>query len=327
MDQLSWTWIGAGIAAFAVFAALLWWFVPKLQMRSIVLGDPKARADIEDNFRKTVGQALGGIAVLIGAGVAYLQFLQQQQAARDLLISNQVGKGFEQMGQMGSDKMVLRLGGIYALEGVMNVSEQYHQPVLEALCAYVREGTKMQEDLVRPPATDIQAALTVIGRRAPGPGQVDLTAANIPLANLIGANLTGANLHGVNLTNAELYDANLTGAHLTAAQLTGVKLTDANLTGAYLIGARLGGAYFVGANLTNASLDNSELVGAHLSYANLTGDNLDGADLTDAGLGWVLNLTQVLLGKACGKPKELPAGLTLDKPCPPRPVAPALNAR
>src|SRR6202035_5811098 len=99
------------------------------------------RADIEDNFRKTVGQALGGIAVLIGAGIAYYGTQQTlhvnedgarsgQQAARDLLISNQVAKGFE---QLGSDKVVVRLGGIYALEGVMNTSEQYHRPGLEAL--------------------------------------------------------------------------------------------------------------------------------------------------------------------------------------------------
>ena len=39
----------------------------------IQIHDPKARADTEDNFRKTVGQALGGIAVLIGAVVACLQ--------------------------------------------------------------------------------------------------------------------------------------------------------------------------------------------------------------------------------------------------------------
>jgi hypothetical protein len=35
----------------------------------------------------------------------------------------------------------VQLGGSYALEGVMNTSEQYHQPVLEALCAFVRDGT------------------------------------------------------------------------------------------------------------------------------------------------------------------------------------------
>ena len=75
----------------------LWWRLPKRQMRSVTAADPKARADIEDNFRKTIGQALGGAAVLIGAVAAYLQFTHQQQATRDLLISNQVSKGFEQL--------------------------------------------------------------------------------------------------------------------------------------------------------------------------------------------------------------------------------------
>jgi hypothetical protein len=93
--------------------------------------------------------ALGGAAVLIRAGVACFQFVQQQQASRDqlqtahdLLISNQVSKGFEDLGSVGDSKLVARIGGIYALEGVMNTSEQYHQPVLEALRAFVRNGTK-----------------------------------------------------------------------------------------------------------------------------------------------------------------------------------------
>ena len=56
------------------------------------------------------------------------------------MISNQVSKGFEQLGN--KDAVVVRLGGIYALEGVMNNSDQYHQAVLEALSAFVRDGTK-----------------------------------------------------------------------------------------------------------------------------------------------------------------------------------------
>jgi hypothetical protein len=46
---------------------------------------------------------------------------------------------------LGSDKPVVRLGGIYALEGVMNTSEEYHQPVLEALCAFVRDNTRNEK--------------------------------------------------------------------------------------------------------------------------------------------------------------------------------------
>ena len=51
-------WIVAGVAAIFVItlAGWLWWRIPKLQMRSITASDPKDRADIEDNFRKTVGR-------------------------------------------------------------------------------------------------------------------------------------------------------------------------------------------------------------------------------------------------------------------------------
>ena len=103
------TWIVIAVAidaALLLLAAIwwLWWRLPERQVARLTLWETKARADVEDNFRKTVGQALGGAAVLIGAVAAYLQFTQQQQAIRgqlqsahDLLISNQVAKGFEQL--------------------------------------------------------------------------------------------------------------------------------------------------------------------------------------------------------------------------------------
>jgi hypothetical protein len=250
---LWWLWMGIAVAVFVVGTAFLWWWVPKWQMRSVTTGDPKARADIEDNFRKTIGQAFGGIAVLISAWAAYYgtqQTLRANQAqseatlwvdrakaeqadkaAHDQLVSQQVAKGFELLGQKGDDKddkMILRLGGIYALEGVMNdkKSDQYRVPVLEALCAFVREGTR-GKTVNREPASDIQATLTVIGRRVPGEGRVDLTWARIPGATLIEANLINADLIDTNLSGADLTGAKLTGADLTGAKLTGAKLTGA----------------------------------------------------------------------------------------------------
>src|SRR4051812_33060832 len=133
----SWPWLLIPAIPAALFGAWwLWWRLPRQQadrLRS-TMPDTKALADVEDNFRKTVGQLLGGIAVLLGAGFAYLQFQGQQQAGHDLLISDQVSKGFE---QLGSDKVEQRLGGIYLLESVMNTSKDY-QPILEALSAFVR---------------------------------------------------------------------------------------------------------------------------------------------------------------------------------------------
>jgi uncharacterized protein YjbI with pentapeptide repeats len=279
--------VGTGIAA--VILGVLWWLVPKWQMRSVTTGDPKARADIEDNFRKTVGQALGGIAVLIGAVVAYQTLLVNedqsrlsQQASHDLLISQQVARGFD---QLGSDKMVLRVGGIYALEGVMNGSAQYSGPVLEALCAYVRDGTKTLggED---PPATDIQAALTVIARRDPTVRSIDLRSAHIPKANLSGADLSGARMQ--------------------LADLSGANLFSADLNNAYLSGIRLNGAKLMLADLENADLSGASLLDVDLSGADLTGANLSG-----------VTVKQSQLDHACGLLTLLPTGLTL-KPCPTR---------
>ena len=225
----NWIVIAIGVAVIAALTLLiwLWWQVPKWQMQDRIFKSEKERADAEDNFRKTVGQALGGAAVLIGAGVAYLQFSQQQQtahdqlqAATDLRISNQVSKGFE---QLAGTETAMRLGGIYALEGVMNApSSQYRVPVLEALCAFVRDSTTRHQvtlttflaalfpaahdkpvgNVNDAPATDVQAALTVIGRRNPGLGSVNLTGANIPGADLFGAHLEGAALSEAHLERA-----------------------------------------------------------------------------------------------------------------------------
>jgi hypothetical protein len=314
---MSWVIISAGAVGIAVlFAAWwLWWWLPKRQVGRFPIDDAKARADVEDNFRNTIGQLLGGAALLIGAAAAFVQFReqhlqftqqqetareqlrvsvqqidQQQRAAHDLLVSNQVAKGFE---QLGSNQLVVRLGGVYALEGVMNTSEQYHQPVLEALSAFVRDSPRKPTGK-GPPATDIQAVLTVLGRRkAIGPGRSDLANAHIPQADLSGAHLEGANLRGADLSGANLNGANLNGANLSEADLSGANLSEADLSGANL----------------NVAL----LIDAFLRGADLSGANLNGAALT----GPSLRQAQIQLDQACGTGTDLrglPSGLTL-KPC------------
>jgi uncharacterized protein YjbI with pentapeptide repeats len=311
-------------AAVALGAWWLWWRLPKRQVEHLrlTIRDPKARADVEDNIRKTIGQLLGGAAVLVGAGFAYLQFQQQQTAAHDLLISNQVAKGFELLGHKDKDEITQRLGGIYALEGVMNTSKQYYQPVLEALCAFVRDATKAVTG-DGPPASDIQAALTVIGRRAtigsemPDLANVpDLANAHIPGTNLndadlSGANLTRADLHGANMYRADLSDADLAGADLSRA-----KLIIADLR-AGLPNAKLSGAFLIGANLSGADLNGADLSRADLLNADLSGASLVGADLSRADLHSAKGLTQEQLNYACGENVKPDPPLTFDdKPCP-----------
>jgi len=91
--------------------------------------------------------------------------------------------------QLGGDTLVVRLGGMYGLERVINTSQQYHRAVLEVLSAFVRSGTRTATG-DGPPGTDIQAALTVIGSRAAiETGVIDLNGARIQNADLANAEL------------------------------------------------------------------------------------------------------------------------------------------
>jgi hypothetical protein len=309
---MSWPTVGiiaaVGLAAAVLLVAWLrwlWWRLPKREVERLrlTIRDPKARADVEDNLRKTIGQLLapllGGAAVLIAAGLgavfAYLQFSRQYQASHELLISNQVSKGFE---QLGSDKPVVRLGGIYALEGVMNTSEQYRQPVLEALTAFIRDGGTRTEKGDGPPVTDIQAALTVIGRRGA------IARENVHVPDLSKVHIPKADLSGAYLSHAFLPRADLSGADLNHADLSGAYMIGTNLSGAYLWSTRLSDAYLNGAEMSDAYLNGAEMSGAYLTGAVLTGANLIGA-----------TVTQAQLDQACGIDVKLDPGLTL-KPCP-----------
>jgi uncharacterized protein YjbI with pentapeptide repeats len=338
-------WITLAVVTALALLICLWWGVPKWQMESVRARNPKDRADIEDNFRKTIGQALGGFLVLIGAGMAYYgtqQTIQasetqsrfSQEASHALLISQQVAKGFE---QLASDKLIMRLGGIYALEGVMRTSEQYGLPVLEALCAFVRDGTvgKVNDK----PATDIQAALTVIGRRAGG--GIDLAPANLAAANIRGAKLAHAGLRDANLENADLSRADLSDVNLIGAYLIGANLSHANLfhadlryahlkntdlNHADLLEADLRGAYLSGANLSDATLGDADLREVNLSGANLRGVTLRDADLSEVNLSGANLDGQEQLTLACGTNAVLPQGMTL-KPCPKKPEPELRNRR
>jgi hypothetical protein len=127
------------------------------------------------------------------------------------------------------------------------------------------------------PAADVQAAVTVLGRRQLPPD-------GLRLLDLIRADLQGASLDRANLQSASLADANLHGASLDRADLQGAYLGHADLQGASLDGANLQGAHLATANLQRAYLGRANLQGAYLGRgdllrASLGGANLQGMDL------------------------------------------------
>ncbi|MEW9529298.1 pentapeptide repeat-containing protein [Microbispora sp. NPDC049125] len=156
--------------------------------------------------------------------------------------------------QLGSDKLDVRLGGIYALERIARDSARDHATVMEVLAAFVREHSRERESTA-PIRTDVQAAVTVIARRNSRHDQGPI--------NLRGANLAGADLAGANLTGVDFTDANLVGAALYDALLVNVNLTNADLTEASLYRANLSGANLTGVDFTGATLTEVNLTAAY----------------------------------------------------------------
>ena len=118
---------------------------------------------------------------------------------------------------------------------------------MEVLTAYVRNKSPLPKGWLETPVekrkslpavtTDVQSALTVIGRRE---AKNDLMFKRLVLgqSNLSSAQLGNADLDGADLDGAILNDAELNFANLTRARLIGANLTGAILTGAILTGAK-----------------------------------------------------------------------------------------
>jgi hypothetical protein len=216
--------------------------------------------------------------------------------------------------QLGSDKLDIRVGGIYALERIALDSPRDHPTIVEVLSTFVREHSRKQQPIGgsveqhsranRPDGkqqleADIEAAVTVLCRREKkhdtrsiNLAGADIPGANLNLASLEGVNLTGANLTGASFNSAWLMNATLTGANLTRASLDSAWLMNADLTGANLTRAELTLAIFTHANLTDANLNganltNARLDSAELTNATLTGANLDGVRWRSPPVEWI----------------------------------------
>ena len=312
------------ITAIIVFilVILALWFIPKRQADSSGIEDTEKRFSAENEARKTIAHIIVGIAILIGIFFFWHTIDSQREnmkATRESQTTERFTSAIDQLGaidERGNKRLEVRLGGIYALERIAKDSPRDHQTIMDVLTAYVRENAPLQNANSHPdkneesektgienladggPGADVQAILTVIGRREIDHDKEDnhlnlgntfLPGADIGGANLEGANLRKSNLKKANLVEADLTEADLGRADLRAANLTGANLYEAYLGGTYLYKAyldrvNLGAAYLGGANLGDANLEGADLSKAYLGGANLKSANLQEADLEEANL-------------------------------------------
>ena len=317
---------------FLCFAYYLIWYLPdSMQIKSL---------ELENKIRATYATIVGGVGAfiiiivqIIRANLLKKQIDQQQEQNEEQRRANISSLTLDQyvkaVDQLKDKNMAVRLGGIYSLEKIMNSPDKevkdYHDTIIELLCAYVREKRPFDQDGYNkeleffikensdpavenyyseyekfikslnkykiPIYTDIRAILSVLGRRDNRKNEkVEI---DLKDSNWINTGLYNININGFNFLGAHLENAYLQGAHLENAYFMGAHLENAYFMGAHLENANLYKAHLENANLNGAHLENADLSWAHLENADLTGirlenANLRGTNLENADVKWAL---------------------------------------
>ncbi|MFF9868528.1 pentapeptide repeat-containing protein [Streptomyces sp. NPDC013953] len=259
-----------------------------------------------------VAVSLPGLAAL---GALLFTWMQVGQASKELRIAEhgQITSRFNAaVGNLGSQSLDIRLGGIYALQRIMQDSARDHPTVVSVLAAFAQQHAgSSTESLKEPiggtydhaPKPDVRAAIATLARRDPhrDAGTV------IDLSN---TDLRGLRFPGkasIALPGVGLYQTDLRWAFLDGADLQKADLHSANLDAAYLEGANLRRARLAGASLSATTLKRANLRGAdvtcggvavdpetgevfertdcvNLEHASLDGADLRGAKMSDTNL-------------------------------------------
>ncbi len=290
------------------------------------------------NLSLAVFAILSGLGAIFGFYTSIMRTEIQEQG----LITDRINKATEGLGKKTEEGMTVvevRLGALYALERIAQDSIRDHIQIMEILCAYVRHNSP-RRDNAKPLREDIQAAISIIGRRGTWPQgkkylekekqygyRIDLHFCNLYGAQLNKANLSDANLEDTNLMHAQLYDAKLDMANLENTDMSNADLSYANLRGARLEGATMNETGFRGTDLSGAKPNNATIKDAFFGNAiicrafmqatNLSGGDFRMADMKDVcterigahtgDFSQCLNLTENQLHQMfCGKGVKIP---------------------
>ena len=165
-------WIGL-VILFTVIS-LLWY--PHWQVSQFQINNATEQATLENQYRATLAQMFGGVAVAIGIYSAWkniklaqdtlesnqnkaqvelklaqetLEYNQKNtQKSLEVAQEGQITERFTRaIEQLGSEKIEIRLGGIYALERISSESEKDYWPIMKILAAYVRMNASTETKL------------------------------------------------------------------------------------------------------------------------------------------------------------------------------------
>ncbi|GAP48757.1 pentapeptide repeat-containing protein [Streptomyces azureus] len=178
-----------------------------------------------------IAVSLPGLAAL---GALLFTWMQVGQASKELRISEhgQITSRFNAaVGNLGSQSLDIRLGGIYALQRIMQDSARDHPTVVSVLAAFAQRHAGSSADSLKEPLdpeatptpeADVRVAIATLAHR-----RLDRdrgTVIDLSKTDLRGLRFTERapiRLPGVDLSDADLRSAYLTGADLHTRVLDG----------------------------------------------------------------------------------------------------------
>ncbi|WP_409062285.1 pentapeptide repeat-containing protein [Streptomyces sp. SYP-A7185] len=214
----------------------------------------------------------------------------QAQEDRALAREGQITERYTAaVSNLGADAMDVRLGGIYALQRIMQDSSRDQPTINNVLAAYARSHAAKAPPAGKDVPADVLAALKVLSDRDTTHDEafvLDLTSIWLPGADLAPSRLqafwlpdAGTSSSKVNTKGIMLRSAILTKAHLSGAFLPWAELRRASLNDADLERANLGHADLRIADLSHADLRKAVLIKTDLGEANLVDADLRGATM------------------------------------------------
>lgn len=230
-----------------------------------------------------LGQLLGGALLITTIFTAFRTMETTEKTLelnREQLRVSERGQVTERftkaMEQLGHADELVRVGAVYGLEQIARDSDDLHWPIMETLSAFVRKHSLVTASVSEPrnwtlphdralqPRSDIQAIITVIGRR-------DASKRELDAIDLRDTHLMGGNFRGGDFRKVQFYRANIQLADFSGANLGRAACAGAHLQGADFSGADLSYANFYKAHLKNCQFGNATFVGIEAREADISG--------------------------------------------------------
>lgn len=339
-----------GIAILSLALWVSWTFLQSMLLLKLIAFDKsnyKEQAEAARHLVTASGAILGG-AVATGL-VVWRTWLNQRQTktaeeqrhlAEQSHYTTLFTKAVEQLGSMIEEKsknistdaegkqigqeairmvpnLPVRLGAIYSLERIAHDSFRDHWPIIETLCAYVRQESKAPE--LPEPRVDVQAAIYAIGkrredwkRREPQDQALDLRKSSLRGVDMTGLDFDRSLFHEANLSNSQLVDANLNGSHFF----------ETDLSNSNLMRCKLNNSVFRNSNFSKTGLDLCEFKNSFLYFCAFDGSTFYEADLLESDvegssfggcdLSAAKNMTQNQINSmSYSMPSRIPEGMNM----------------